>query len=123
MAETTLAHDALAGAILTRSALRIAVLILGAAVLARTTATFVLRLLDRLSCAMSSCASNDLTPISIDAPAKLRPILDALNLFLARLSKAMATLQNLASNSDLRIRTPLTVARTQLAVSAKAATA
>lgn len=120
VAETTLARDALAGAILTRSALRIAVLILGAAVVAWAAATFALRPLDRLSRAISARAPHDLTPIAGDAPAELRPVLDALNLFLARLSKAMATLQNFASNANHQIRTPLTVARTQLAVSAKA---
>lgn len=120
VAETTLARDALASAILTRSALRIAVLILGAAVVAWAAATFALRPLDRLSRAISLRAPHDLTPIATDGPAELRPVLDALNQFLARLSKAMATLHNFASNANHQIRTPLTVARTQLAVSTKA---
>lgn len=120
VAETTLARDALASSILTRSALRLAVLIAGAALVAWAAATYALRPLDRLSRAISSRAPHDLTPIATEAPAELRPVLDALNGFLARLSRAMAALQNFAGNANHQIRTPLTVARTQIAVSAKA---
>ncbi len=119
VAETTLARDALARSILTRSALRIAILIAGAALVAWTAATYALRPLDRLSRAIAARAPHDLTPIATEAPAELRPVLDALNGFLVRLAKAMATLQNFASNANHQIRTPLTVARTQLAVATK----
>lgn len=119
VAETTLARDALARSILARSALRIAGLILGAALVAWTAATYALRPLDRLSRAISAREPHDLTPVETDAPAELRPVLNALNGFLARLSKAMATLQNFASNANHQIRTPLTVARTQIAMATK----
>ncbi|WP_374644798.1 sensor histidine kinase N-terminal domain-containing protein [Tabrizicola sp.] len=119
VAETTRARDALARSILTRSALRIAGLIAGAALVAWAAATYALRPLDRLSRAIASRAPHDLTPIATDAPAELRPVLDALNGFLARLHKAMAALQNFAGNANHQIRTPLTVARTQLAVSTR----
>jgi two-component system sensor histidine kinase TctE len=117
--ETTRARDALARAILTRSALRIAGLILGAALVAWAAATYALRPLDRLSRAIAARAPSDLTPIGARAPEELRPVLDALNGFLARLAHAMGALQNFASNANHQIRTPLTVARTQLAVAAK----
>ena len=120
VAETTLARDALARSILARSALRIGGLILGAALVAWTAATYALRPLDRLSGAIAAREPHDLTPVETDAPAELRPVLDALNGFLARLSKAMATLQNFASNANHQIRTPLTVARTQIAMATKA---
>lgn len=120
VAETTLARDALARSILTRSALRIAGLILGAAIVAWTAATFALRPLDRLSRTLVGRTAHDLTPIEAPAPAELRPVLDALNGFLARLSKAMAAMQNFASNANHQIRTPLTVARTQVAMAGKA---
>lgn len=119
VAETTRARDALAGSILTRSALRIAGLIAGAALVAWAAATYALRPLDRLSRAIAARVPHDLTPIATDAPAELRPVLDALNGFLARLHKAMAALQNFAGNANHQIRTPLTVARTQLAVSTR----
>ena len=121
VAETTLAREALARSILTRSALRIAGLILGAAVVAWTAATYALRPLDRLSRSLVGRAAHDLTPIATPAPAELRPVLDALNGFLARLSQAMAAMQNFASTANHQIRTPLTVARTQVAMAGKAA--
>ncbi|HLQ20389.1 MAG TPA: sensor histidine kinase N-terminal domain-containing protein [Tabrizicola sp.] len=120
VAETTRAREALARSILTRSALRIAGLIAGAALVAWTVATYALRPLDRLSRSIAARAPHDLTPIETDAPAELSPVVDALNGFLARLSRAVAALQNFASNANHQIRTPLTVARTQIAVSGKA---
>jgi two-component system sensor histidine kinase TctE len=119
VAETTRARDALAQSILTRSALRIAGLIAGAALVAWTAATYALRPLDRLSRAIASRAPYDLTPMPPDAPAELRPVVDALNGFLLRLSRAMTALQNFASNANHQIRTPLTVARTQIAVASR----
>lgn len=120
VAETTLAREALSRSILTRSALRLTGLILGAAVVAWTAATYALRPLDRLSRTLVARTAHDLTPIDTPAPAELRPVLDALNGFLARLSQAMAALQNFAGNANHQIRTPLTVARTQLAMAGKA---
>lgn len=120
VAETTLARDALARSILTRSALRIAGLILGAALVAWTAATYALRPLDRLSRSIAARAPHDLTPIPPGAPAELRPVVDALNDFLARLAQAMAAMRNFAGNVNHQIRTPLTVARTQVAMAAKA---
>lgn len=120
VAETTRARSALAQSILARSALRIAGLIAGAAFVAWAAATFALRPLDRLSRAIAARAPHDLSPIEAEAPAELRPVLDALNGFLARLSRAVAALQNFGSNANHQIRTPLTVARTQLAMAARA---
>ncbi len=119
VAETTLARDALARSILTRSALRIAGLIAGAALVAWAAATFALRPLDRLSRAIAQRTPQDLTPIRAEAPAELAPVLDALNGFLTRLSRAVTALQNFAGNANHQIRTPLTVARTQIAVATK----
>jgi two-component system, OmpR family, sensor histidine kinase TctE len=123
VAETTRAREALASAILTRSALRIAGLIAGAALVAWTVATFALRPLDRLSRSIAARAPHDLSPIDTETPDELRPVVEALNGFLQRLSRAMAALQNFASNANHQIRTPLTVARTQIAVSGKSHTA
>jgi two-component system, OmpR family, sensor histidine kinase TctE len=120
VAETTRAREALAQSILTRSALRIAGLILGAAVVAWTAATYALRPLDRLSASLANRAPNDMTPIAATAPAELRAVLAALNGYLARLSNAMTTVQNFAGNANHQIRTPLTVARTQIAMAGKA---
>ena len=82
--------------------------------------TAALRPLDRLSRSLAARAPHDLTPIETPAPAELRPVLDALNGFLVRLSRAMAAMQNFAGNANHQIRTPLTVARTQVAMAGKA---
>jgi two-component system sensor histidine kinase TctE len=118
VAETTLARDALARSILARSAQRIGGLIAGAALVAWAAATYALRPLHRLSRTIAARAPHDLTPISADAPVELHPVLGAMNGFLGRLSQAMAALQNFAGNANHQIRTPLTVARTQLAMAA-----
>ena len=119
VAETTLAREALAQSLLARSALRIVGLIAGALAVAWAAATLALRPLDRLSRAIGQRAPHDLSPVAVPAPAELRPVLDALNGFLSRLSGAVAALQNFAGNANHQIRTPLTVARTQLAMAAK----
>jgi two-component system sensor histidine kinase TctE len=119
VAETTRARDALASAILTRSALRIALLIVGAALVAWAATTYALRPLDRLSRQIAARAPHDLTRIADDAPAELLPVLDALNGFLSRLSAAMAALQNFASTVNHQIRTPLTVARAQVGLAGR----
>ncbi|HEY6919108.1 MAG TPA: sensor histidine kinase N-terminal domain-containing protein, partial [Tabrizicola sp.] len=100
VAETTRAREALAASILTRSALRIAGLIAGAALVAWTVATYALRPLDRLSRSIAARAPHDLTPIATETPDELRPVVEALNGFLQRLSRAMAALQNFASNAN-----------------------
>lgn len=123
VAETTRARDALAQSILTRSALRIAGLIAGAALVAWAAATYALRPVDRLSRTIAARAPHDLTPIRTQTPAELGPVLEALNAFLARLARSMAALQNFASNANHQIRTPLTVARTQIALAAQQADA
>ncbi len=119
VAETTQAREALARSILARSALRIGGLIAGALAVAWAAATLALRPLDRLSRAIAARAPHDLSPVVTPAPAELRPVLEALNGFLARLSGAVAALQNFAGNANHQIRTPLAVARTQIAMAGK----
>jgi two-component system sensor histidine kinase TctE len=114
VAESTRARDGLAASILARSALRIAGLIAAAAVVVWVAATIALRPLDRLSAALADRAPHDLTPIESDAPAELRPVLVALNGFLARLKESTLALQNFAGNANHQIRTPLAVARTRI---------
>jgi two-component system sensor histidine kinase TctE len=116
VAESTRARATLASSILARSALRIAVLITVAVAVAWVAATIALRPLSRLSAALSARAPHDLTPVDADALDELRPVLAALNGFLARLQQSTAALQNFAGNANHQIRTPLAVARTQIAL-------
>jgi two-component system sensor histidine kinase TctE len=121
VAESTRARENLAQSILARSALRIAVLIAGAAGVTWLATTMALRPMDRLSRAIADRAPHDLSPVEARAPGELQPVLRALNGFLLRLQKAVAALQNFAGNANHQIRTPLTVARTQLAVARREA--
>lgn len=116
VAESTLAREGLAGSILARSALRLAVLIAASAVVAWVATTVALRPLDRLGRAISDRAPQDLNAIAEPAPVEVWPVLEALNGFLARLKSAVAALQSFSANANHQIRTPLTVARTQIAL-------
>lgn len=122
VAESTRARDGLARQILARSAVRLALLITGAAVVAWVAATLALRPVNRLSRLLAERAPHDLTPVAAPAPSELQPVLSALNGFLSRLQGAIAALRGFASSANHQIRTPLTVARTQIAVAQKART-
>jgi two-component system sensor histidine kinase TctE len=119
VAETTLARDQLSSAILQRSAARIAGLIAVAALVAWAAATLALRPLDRMSQRIALRAPHDLSPIEGPAPKELLPVLGALNSFLSRLQRSMSAIANFSSNANHQIRTPLTVARTQIELAKK----
>ncbi len=71
VAESTLARDALARAILWRSALRLLGMIVGAAVIVWITVTLALRPLDQLGRAISARAPDDLSPLQAAVPAEV----------------------------------------------------
>ncbi len=119
VAESTRAREGLARRILARSAVRIGLLIAGAAAVAWISATLALRPVARLSRLLAERAPHDLAPVGVTAPAELAPVVSALNGFLFRLQGAIAALRAFASNANHQIRTPLTVARTQIAVARK----
>lgn len=120
VAESTRAREQLSAAILSRSALRIAGLILVAALAAWAAITVALRPLDQISQRIAARAPQDLSPIEGPAPAEILPVLAALNGFLARLQQAMSALANFSGNANHQIRTPLAVARTQIGLARKA---
>ncbi len=120
VAESTRAREALAQAILARSAARIALLIAAAAGVAWVATTWALRPLGRLGQAIEARAPNDLSPVGAETPAEVAPLVGAINGFMARLDSAMAALKTFSGNANHQIRTPLTTARTQLALAARA---
>lgn len=119
VAESTLARDALARAILWRSALRLALMIGGAAVIVWISVTLALRPLNRLGDAISSRSPDDLRPVTADTPDEVAGLVDAVNLFMGRLDTALAALRNFTGNASHQLRTPLSVVRTQLALAAR----
>ena len=103
VAESTRAREGLARQILARSAVRLALLITGAAVVAWVSATLALHPVNRLSRLLAERAPHDLTPVVAPAPSELQPVLSALNGFLARLQGAIGALRGLYDVSSRNI--------------------
>lgn len=120
VAETTIARRHLAQAILVRSALRLAVMIAGAAVIVWISVTVALRPLYKLGDAIGERNPDDLHPIEQSVPSEVQPLVDTVNSFMVRLQSALDALRNFTGNASHQLRTPLTIIRTQLALSARA---
>jgi two-component system, OmpR family, sensor histidine kinase TctE len=116
IAESTRARAALARSILVRSAWRLAVLVLGVALLVWVAVTLGLRPLERLGVAIAERSPDDLRPVAADTPVEVEPLVSAINLFMERLQTALDGLRNFTGNASHQLRTPLAVVRTQLAL-------
>ncbi len=122
VAETTVARRQLARAILLRSALRLAMMIAGAAVIVWIAVTMSLRPLSRLGSAIAERNPDDLQPIREDVPREVEGLVERFNSFMVRLSTAIEALRHFTGNASHQLRTPLAVIRTQLALVGRAAT-
>jgi two-component system sensor histidine kinase TctE len=122
IAETTLARTQLTQTILLRSAVRLAVLIASAAIIVWFAVTLALRPLYRLREAIAERSPDDLHPIDQTVPAEVRGLVDNVNSFMGRLDTALDALRHFTGNASHQLRTPLTIIRTQLALSARAST-
>ena len=120
VAESTRAREELAAGILSRSALRIAILIAGATLVALAVVTLALRPVNDLSRQMAERRPDDLAPVPSAEIAELQPVVLGLNGFLSRLKEAIAALQSFSGNANHQIRTPITVARTQIGLARRA---
>ncbi len=120
VAETTRAREALARAILWRSALRLALIGAAALAIAWAVVTLALRPLDRLGRSISARASDDLSPLAAPVPREIAPLIAAMNGYVGRLAQAMAALRRFTANANHQIRTPLATARTHVALAARA---
>lgn len=120
VAETTIARTHLTRTILLRSALRIAALILGAAIIVWFAVTASLRPLYRLGDAIAERNPGDLHPIEQSVPNEVRGLVDTVNSFMGRLASALDAMRHFTGNASHQLRTPLTIIRTQLALSARA---
>lgn len=116
VAESTRARTALARAILWRSAVRLAVLILGVSVLVWVAVTVALRPLEALGDAIALRSPGDLRPITAITPEEVEPLVAAVNSFMGRLQTSLGALRNFTGNASHQLRTPLAVVRTQLAL-------
>jgi two-component system sensor histidine kinase TctE len=122
VAETTIARRQLAQAILLRSALRLLLMIAGAAVIVWIAVTVSLRPLYRLGDAIAERSPNDLHPIRQSVPVEVESLVETVNSFMVRLQSALDALRHFTGNASHQLRTPLAIIRTQLALSARAET-
>lgn len=122
VAETTIARQQLSRAILLRSALRLALMILGAALIVWISVTMSLRPLYRLGDAIGERSPDDLHPIEQTVPAEVERLVETVNSFMLRLGSAIGALRNFTGNAGHQLRTPLAIIRTQLALAARAPT-
>jgi len=120
VAETTKARVELTQAILMRSAVRLALMILGAALIVGIAVTVSLRPLHRLGEAIAERSPDDLGPVETPVPSEVRDLVGTINLFMLRLKSALDGLRNFTGNAAHQLRTPLAVVRTQLALAARA---
>jgi two-component system sensor histidine kinase TctE len=120
VAETTIGRRQLAQAILVRSALRLAFMIAGAAVIVWISVTVALRPLYKLGDAIGERSPDDLHPIKQTVPSEVEPLVDTVNSFMVRLQSALDALRHFTGNASHQLRTPLAIIRTQLALSARA---
>lgn len=122
VAETTIARSQLAEQLLWRSALRLGVLILAAAVILWFAVSLALGPLRRLGTAIARRSPSDLAPIADDVPQEVRPLVDTVNSFMSRLGVAIEALRHFTGNASHQLRTPLTIMRTQIALATRART-
>lgn len=122
VAETTTAREELTRTILMRSALRLGLMMLGAALIVGFAVTVSLRPLSRLSEAIATRSPDDLSPVETPVPSEVRGLVGAINGFMLRLKSALDGLRNFTGNAGHQLRTPLAVVRTQLALAARAGT-
>ncbi|OLP56218.1 histidine kinase [Rhizobium rhizosphaerae] len=120
VAETTIARQQLAEALLLRSAIRLGLTILAAAAVVWLAVTVSLRPLTRLSEAIGARNPDDLQPIDPVVPREIRRLVDTVNGFMVRLKAALDALRRFNGNASHQLRTPLAIVRTQLALAARA---
>eukprot|EP00913_Durusdinium_trenchii_P027058 g25393.t1 len=120
VAETTFARQQLTRAILIRSALRILLMILGAAVIVWVAVTLSLRPLYRFSEALAERSPDDLHPITQQVPSEVEGLVETVNSFMVRLEGALSALRHFTGNAGHQLRTPLAIVRTQLALAKRA---
>ncbi|MFT4012652.1 MAG: sensor histidine kinase N-terminal domain-containing protein [Paracoccus sp. (in: a-proteobacteria)] len=122
VAETTTAREQLTRTILMRSALRLGLMMLGAALIVGIAVTLSLRPLYRLGEAIATRSPDDLGPVETRVPSEVRGLVGTINSFMTRLKSALDGLRNFTGNAGHQLRTPLAVVRTQLALAARAST-
>lgn len=119
VAETTIARRQLARSILLHSALRLILMMSGAAVIVWVAVSLALRPLNRLGEAIARRNPEDLEPIQETVPSEVEGLVETINSFMIRLQSSLEALRHFTGNASHQLRTPLAVVRTQLALAAR----
>jgi two-component system sensor histidine kinase TctE len=122
VAETTIARSQLAQSLLVQAAVRLAILILAAAVIVWFAVTLSLAPLYRLRNAIGVRTPDDLSPIKQDVPREVEGLIETINSFMTRLDSALGALRHFTGNASHQLRTPMAIMRTQLALASRAKT-
>lgn len=77
------------------------------------TVTRGMRPFDRLSRELQRRESTELSPLQVDAPSEIAPVIQALNNFMQRLETTLAQLQRFIGDAAHQLRTPMTSLRAQ----------
>lgn len=119
VAETTIARRQLASSILLHSALRLILMMSGAAAIVWIAVSFALKPLNRLGAAITLRNPEDLEPIQEVVPSEVEGLVETINSFMIRLQSSLEALRHFTGNASHQLRTPLAVVRTQLALAAR----
>jgi two-component system sensor histidine kinase TctE len=122
VAETTIARSQLAQSLLVQAAVRLAILILAAAVIVWFAVTLSLAPLYRLRNAIGMRTPDDLSAIKQDVPREVEGLVETINSFMTRLDSALGALRHFTGNASHQLRTPMAIMRTQLALASRAKT-
>jgi two-component system sensor histidine kinase TctE len=123
VAETTIARSQLAQSLLVQASIRLAILILAAAMIVWVAVSFSLGPLYRLRNAIGLRSQDDLRPIKQDVPREVEGLVETINSFMSRLDSALGALRHFTGNASHQLRTPMAIIRTQLALAQRAESA
>ncbi|MBN9346461.1 MAG: HAMP domain-containing histidine kinase, partial [Devosia sp.] len=105
-----------------QASVRLAILILAAAVIVWFAVSLSLAPLYRLRNAIALRSPDDLSPIRQDVPREVEGLVETINSFMTRLDSALGALRHFTGNASHQLRTPMAIMRTQLALAQRAKT-
>ncbi len=114
LAETTQARNLLTENILFSTGLRLALLLVTAMGFVWVGIVIGLKPLILLQQAISRRNPNDLHPITHIVPMEVETLISGINNFMARLATSLAALRSFTGNAEHQIKTPLSVAKTNI---------
>ncbi|PCI05418.1 MAG: sensor histidine kinase [Hyphomicrobiales bacterium] len=122
VAETTDARRQLSNDFLIRSAIRFVIIYIVVFIIIWFAVTKSLSPLKGLQEAINRRSPDELHSIDHRVPTEVGGLMDTINSFMGRLDSALKALRNFTGNASHQLRTPLTIIKTQLALTSRAKT-